>query len=131
MRIEEIPQDDSIYEGHRRACYAQDASGRYVVATSRGWEVERIANEIAVGEVRQRIDEALAQVRAGSVSPLAYHMARAHMNARLLAAHSGFWAWQVRRHLKPKVFAKLPERKLQRYADALALDLATLTGAIA
>jgi hypothetical protein len=130
MRIEEIPQDPSILEGHLRACYARDASGRYVVATSRGWEVERIANELAVAQVNSHIEQARAAVRAGKASALAYHMACAHMTPRLLAAQSGFWVWQVKRHLKPEVFQHLPQKVLLRYASALGISVVTLTGPI-
>lgn len=130
MRIEEIPQQPSILEGHLRACYAKDANGRYVVATSTGWEVERIANQLAVAEVKSHIELALGDVRAGKLSALAYHMACAHMDARLLAAHGGFWVWQVKRHLKPKNFQRLSESDLRRYADALGIKVATLIGEI-
>lgn len=130
MRIDEVPQEPSILDGHLRACYARNAEGRYEVATSKGWEVERIANQLAVAEVNTHIAQALAEVRAGRASPLAYHMARAHMDARLLAAHSGFWVWQVKRHLQPKYFQRLSDTAYRRYADALGIDAATLTGGI-
>lgn len=126
MRVEDIPQDDSILEGHQRACYARDADGRYVVATSRGWEVERLANQLAVDSVNQTIEQARRDVLAGKASPLAYHMARCHMDARMLAAASGVWSLRVRRHLRPEVFAKLPPAVLARYATALDLDIAQL-----
>ena len=126
MRVDDIPQDDSILEGHRRACYAQDEKGRYVLATSRGWEVERIANQHAVAEVRAKIDAARSAVERGEQSTLAYHMARCHMDPRLLAAQSGVWVFRVRRHLRPAVFSRLPERILRRYAQALGIDVATL-----
>jgi hypothetical protein len=128
MRIEDIPQEPSILEGRLRACYARNAAGRYEVATSRGWEVERVANQLAVSDVNAHIEQALADVRAGKASALAYHMARAHMDARLLAAHSGFWVWQVKRHLQPRHFQRLTQRQLQRYAAALGIELATLSG---
>lgn len=126
MRLDEVPQDDSILEGHRRACYAQDAAGRYVVAESRGWQVEAIANRQAIVDVERRIAQAAQAVADGRASPLAYHMARCHMDVRLLAAQSGIWAWRVRRHLRPAVFARLPERTLRRYADAMNIALAEL-----
>lgn len=126
MRVEDIPQDDSILEGHRRACYARDANGQYVVATSRGWEVERLANELAVASVHESIEQARRDVLTGKLSPLAYHMACCHMDARMLATASGIWTWRVRRHLRPEVFAKLPEAVLARYADALRVEVAQL-----
>lgn len=126
MDVDQVPQDDSILEGRLRACYAQDAQGRYVIAPSRGWSVEAIANAQAVGDVQARISAALAEVRAGRASPLSYHMARCHMDVGLLAASSGIWSWRLRRHLVPRVFERLPERLLQRYADALGMTIAAL-----
>ena len=34
----------------------------------------------------------------GRASPLAFHMARCHMDARLLSAHTGIWSLRIRRH---------------------------------
>lgn len=126
MKVGQLPQDDSILEGHRRACYAQDAAGRYVLAPSRGWTVEAIVNAQAQTDVEARIAAALAAVHSGAASPLLYHLARCHMDVRMLAASSGIWSLRVRRHLRPVVFARLPDRLLQRYADSLGIDLAVL-----
>ena len=126
MKLDQVPQDDSILEGHSRACYAQDRDGHYLIATSRGWHVEAIANRQAQMDVEAKVACARQDVCAGRASVLAFHMARCHMDAGLLAAHAGMCAFRVRRHLRPAVFARLPERVLQRYADALDIDLATL-----
>jgi len=126
MRIEDVPQDSSILDGHLRACYARDADGRFVLATSRGWDVESVANAVAVEQVRAGIERVRVEVVAGRASILAWHMARAHMDARMLAAHTGFWVWRVKRHLRPAVFARLGESVLKRYAAALGIDVAAL-----
>ena len=76
-----------MLEGHQRACYALDEQGRYVVVGSIGWEVEKVVNGQANDEVRQAIVTALAGVRAGKLSPLAYHMARRQMDAAMLSAY--------------------------------------------
>ena len=123
MNVGEIPQDDSILEGHRRACYAKDDDGRFVIVASRGWEVEAIANRQAQIDVESRIAAAARAVIEGRRSPLAFHMARAHMDVGLLASYTGFWSLRIRHHLRPRVFARLPERILQRYADALSIDV--------
>jgi hypothetical protein len=52
------------------------------------------------------------------------------MDVEILAGYSGFWQWQVKRHLKPDVFKKLSDKKLQKYADAFNVkveDLKTMT----
>jgi hypothetical protein len=128
MKVDQVPQDDSILEGHSRACYAQDSNGQYTVTKSRGWQVEAIANRQALSDVQEKIARAARDVAEGRASPLAFHMACAHMDASLLAAHTGIWSLRIRRHLRPAVFARLPDSLLQRYANAFGIDLYTLKG---
>ena len=112
-----------MLEGHQRACYALDEQGRYVVVGSIGWEVEKVVNGQANDEVRAAIVTALARVRAGELSALAYHMARRQMDVAMLAGYSGISRLRIRWHLRPRVFARLPEALLRRYADALLLPV--------
>lgn len=113
-------------EGRQRACYAQDRDGRYTITPSRGWQVEAIANRQALSDVEEKIARATRDVREGRASPLALHMARFHMDAGLLAAHTGIWSLRIRRHLRPEIFARLPDHLLQRYADAFGIELSAL-----
>lgn len=124
MKAGDVPQQDegSILGGHRRACYAQDERGHYVVVPSRGWEVESIVNGEANAEVMQAIAHAHLRVLAGELSPLGYHMARRQMNIGLLAAYTGMWQLRIRWHLRPRTFMQLSESILARYAEALALS---------
>lgn len=122
MKKAEVPQEESMLEGHQRACYALDEQGRYVVVGSIGWEVEKVVNGQANDEVRQAIATALARVRAGKLSPLAFHMARRQMDAAMLSAYSGISRLRIRWHLRPGPFARLPEVLLRRYAEALHLS---------
>ena len=127
MKTSDVPQDDSILGDHRRACYALDEHGRYVVVASRGWEVEKVMNAQAVDEIRAQVETVRAQALRGEVSPLAYHMARCQMTPGLLAANAGVWRWRVKRHLAPRPFARLDRALLQRYADALGMTVEALT----
>ena len=126
MREEEVPQDESFYGGHLRACYTVDRNGRYVVATSRGWETERIATARALAELEEGVETARQGVIAGDLSPLAYHMAVAQMTPRLLARNSRIWLWRVRRHLKPGGFGRIRHAALVRYAESLGISIADL-----
>ena len=123
MKIGDVPQEDSILAGHRRACYAVDDSGRYTVVASRGWEVEKIVNGVAVGDLREELERMRQRVVAGAASPLEYHMQRCQMTPAMLAANTGIWFWRVRRHLKPEIFTKLSPALLARYAEALRLTV--------
>ncbi len=122
MKTRDVPQDDSVLEHHRRACYAVDENGRYRVVPSRGWEVEKIVNQVAVGNIRRALEQTRQRALAGTASALEYHMQRCQMDVAMLAANTGLWRWRVRRHLKPDVFLRLNSGLLQCYANALRLD---------
>jgi len=70
--------------------------------------------------------EARARVLSGESSPLEYHMYRARMDVELLSQTTGLWRWRVRRHLKPKAFARLPPALKRRYAEALGISVEAL-----
>ena len=80
----------------------------------------------AVAEFRRLAEEARARVLRGEASPLEFHMYDRRMDLPTLAQTTGLWRWRIRRHLRPAVFARLPERLLLRYADALGISLEQL-----
>lgn len=127
MDLDSVPQEgNATLGGHRKAMYARDASGRVVIAPSKGWEVEEIVTSHAVEVLHTQAEEARERVKAGTASPLEYWMYQRRMDVPLLSQTSGFWQWRVKRHLRPEVFATLHTRHLQRYADALGLSIAEL-----
>jgi hypothetical protein len=122
-----VPQDASpTYGGLRKLLYAVDEGGQYTGVPSSGWEVESFSTELAVAELERLREQALRRVRAGISSALEYHMFARRMDFDTLASVSGMWRWRLRRHLRPAVFARLPERILRRYADAMGLAVAEL-----
>lgn len=123
MRKEEVPQDGCLLQGQREICYALDESGHYVLEPTAGWEPKNVANIQAWEVIRDQVLEAIAEIRAGHKSTLAFHMARNQMDVGLLAAYVGLSRWRVRRHLKPAVFAKLPPALLARYSEVLELGV--------
>lgn len=126
MQKNDVPQDEALFDGKKEICYAVDESGRYVLAESAGWEPANIANLQAWEVIHADITAVLARVRAGEVSPLAYHMARHQMDAKLLAGYAGLFTWQVRRHMNPGPFGKLKPSRLERYATILKTTLEEL-----
>ncbi|MDO5685862.1 MAG: hypothetical protein Q4G42_00455 [Neisseria sp.] len=122
MKIEDIPQDNSkTYDGHQKVIYAT-RGGQYVKSTSTGWEDEAYATEQAVADLDDQAQEAAQAVRDGRFSVLYYCMYRYRYDIAGLAAAAGLFRWQVRRHLQPRVFARLPEKTLRRYAAAFNID---------
>ncbi|TJY62318.1 hypothetical protein E4T66_08875 [Sinimarinibacterium sp. CAU 1509] len=127
MKQSEVPQDQLAYYGDaRRAVYAVDDSGHYTTVASTGWSAEAQVNADAVAEFERLAQEARTRVEQGRSSPLDYHMYARRMDLPMLAQSSGIWRWRVRRHLRPQVFQRLPERLLARYAEALGLSIAAL-----
>lgn len=121
MKANEVPQDITYYEGVKRACYALNDEGKYVIITSTGWNTEDVVNGLAVEELAADLEETRKAVLAGVKSPLSYHMARRQMNPEILAKTADIAAFRVKRHLTPGIFAKLKASILDRYAKALAV----------
>jgi len=124
MKVSEVPQERGIMPGDiHEICYAVDESGRYVLTESAGWEPKNITNGQAWKLVQAEAAEALESVHAGRRSPLAFHMAVNQMTVGLLSKYVRLNRWRVRRHLKPKVFKRLPAAVLERYAEVLEISL--------
>lgn len=123
MKIKDVPQDPGIIEdyGHE-LCYAVDKKGAYDMVPSVGWEPKNIANQQAWEVIDKSIDQALDGIREGRLSPLAYYMAKHQMDVGLLAQYMGLFRWQVKRHLKPKVFRRLKESLLEAYAELFSIS---------
>lgn len=52
------------------------------------------------------------------------------MDVSILAGYTGFWKWQVKKHLNPSIFKELSDRKLQKYAEVFNVtvdELKTMT----
>jgi hypothetical protein len=126
MREEEVPQDQGIADGLKEVAYAVDADGRYVKVASAGWEPKNISNYQAWEVIGAEIETSRRRVMNGEASPLAYHMARNLMDVALLAQYMGIMRWRVRRHLKPRIFKKLNEDLLDRYASLLKVTVGQL-----
>jgi hypothetical protein len=127
MRERDVPQEgNATLAGHRKAVYAVGDDGRVHLVASRGWEVEEIVTRQAIQDLERLAREARERALKGLTSPLEVHMYRARMDLALLSQTTGLWRWQIRRHFRPEVFARLSPALRQRYADALGLSLEAL-----
>lgn len=128
MKIDDVPQDQGmINDGRQEVCYAVDEEGRYVMTGSAGWEPKNIANSQAWELIDIAARKALAKVRAGKASPLAYHMANHQMSVGLLAKYAEINYFKVWLHLKPGPFKRLTPDLLDRYAEAFGMTVQELT----
>ncbi|MGN6637760.1 MAG: hypothetical protein ACTHJ8_02540 [Mucilaginibacter sp.] len=131
MKKENVPQDmGALGKVTKEVCYATDGSGKYVTQLSDGWKVKTEALDVAWKDVEERIANAKRKVLNNEASPILFFMEYRLMDISILSDYTGFWKWQIKRHLKPEVFKRLSEKKLQKYAEAFnvnAEDLKTMT----
>ena len=124
MKKEDVPQDVSaLGKITKEVCYAKDSEGKYVTELSKGWDVKITALDKAWEDIDQRIEAARQKVLKGEASPLLFFIEQGIMDISLLADYTGFWQWQIKRHLKPNVFNKLSDKKLQRYAEVFNVSV--------
>jgi hypothetical protein len=124
VRSKDVPQDPgATYEGHQRLTYAVAEDGRYTGVASIGWEAEIDATKVAKAAADHRIALAWEEVKKGQKSTLHYYMTLFQMDLTLMAGETGFWSFQVRRHLRPDIFAGLSHEKLKRYAEAMNISV--------
>ncbi len=127
MDMDDVPQEgNATLNGERKIVYAKNAQGRLCITPSQGWEVEEIVTTQALSTLRDLSACARDRVHLGQASTLDYWMRERRMDEVLLAQSTGYWRWQVRRHLLPHHFSKLSRTKLQRYAIALGISVETL-----
>lgn len=130
MNINEVPQDPKNFKGAekmKKLMYATDKDGKYTGVTSSGWEAENEATRQAWEDADETLAQTEAQVRQGSLSPIAYYMQKNLMELSLLAKYVGKWQWQVKRHMRPSVFRKMDAALLQKYAEVFNITTEELS----
>ena len=127
MKKEDIPQDDgALNKLTKEIVYAVDSSGNYTTDLSTGWEVKATALDVAWKDIEERVADAKQKVVNKEASPLLYFMELRLMDIGIVSAYTGFWKWTIKQHMKPAVFDKLSEKKLQQYATAFNVSIAEL-----
>lgn len=124
MKKNDVPQDQiATLGGLRKAMYAQDHDGHYTIVASDGWIAEELVLNQAIEEFERLTEQARERFKAGQSSALEYHMYNNRMDVIVLAQSTGFFKWQVKRHLQPAHFDKLRQQQLNTYSDALGVSL--------
>lgn len=127
MKKEDIPQDNgALNKLTKEVVYAVDSSGKYSSELSSGWEVKTTALDVAWKDIEQRIAEAKRKVINNEASPILYFIELRLMDIGIVSAYTGFWKWSIRQHMKPAVFKKLSDQKLQKYAEAFNVSVEEL-----
>lgn len=125
MKKDEVPQDKSNLESanFKELCYAVDENGEYTTVNSSGWDPKTIALNKAIEEINERVEDSKKRVMNNETSPIEYYMELHKMDLQILASYVGLWKWRVKRHFKPKVFHKLSNKILQKYADTFDISI--------
>jgi hypothetical protein len=127
MKKEELPQDESLLASMtRELMYVKDKEGKYTTDLSTGWDVKKNALDNAWDDIRERIEAASLAVKNGEKSPIYYFMELRIMDFQVLSGYTGYWAFTIKRHMKPKVFGSLSEKKLAVYAKAFNISIEEL-----
>lgn len=127
MKKEEVPQDlSSLGKITKEVCYATDDKGKYVTELSKGWDIKTTALDVAWKDIDQRILAAKEKVLRNEASPILYFMEKKLMDIGILAGYTGFWKWQIKRHLKPGVFNKLSNKILNKYVEVFNVTVEEL-----
>jgi hypothetical protein len=124
MKKEDLPQDKSSLEDFtREVCYVKDKDGKYITGLSTGWEAKTAALDKQWEEINRRIAEAKKDFLAGGKSSIAYYLELQLMDISVLSGYTGFFQWQIKRHMSPLRFKKLSTKRLQKYADAFNISI--------
>ena len=127
MKKEDVPQDlSSLGRITKEVCFATDSSGKYVTELSQGWDVKITALDVAWKDIEDRVAAARQKVLNKEASPILFFMERRLMDLGIVAAYTGFWKWQIKKHLKPSAFDRLSDKKLLRYAEAFNVSVEDL-----
>ena len=124
MKKEEVPQDHSALEKlTKEVSYAVDDKGNYTTSLSTGWEVKATALDVAWSDIEKRIADAKQKVLTNEASPLLYFMELKLMDIGIVSSYTGFWKWQIKRHMTPSVFKNLSDKKLAKYAEVFEVTI--------
>ena len=128
MEKENVPQDNAnVFEGKLRVLmYATEKDGKYTKVPSVGWEPENVVLSQVWEDVNEKVEEVKKRVLAGELSPVAYYMEKQMMDVSIISQYTGFWKFNVKRHLKASNFAKLSEQQLEKYAVAFQITIEEL-----
>jgi len=124
MKNEDVPQDISaLGKITTEICYATDSDGKYTTQASRGWDVKINALNVTWQDIEEKVAAAKQKVINNEASPILYFMEKNVMDVAILAGYTGFWKWQVKKHLNPYIFKKLPVKKLEKYAEVFNITV--------
>jgi hypothetical protein len=115
------------YGQYRELFYSYGTNGSFEKHVGFHGESDRVTLQQAWDLFNDRIEEAREKVKSGMASPILYYMEKTLVTPLDLSMHTGIMLWRVKRHLKPKVFKRLNEKTLKKYAEVFNVTLGQLS----
>jgi hypothetical protein len=111
---------------NKELLYEFDPEKGYVQSVNLHSDSDRFFIEQYWDFSEERADTARRKFLEGKASPILYHMEIRVIELSFLHKIVGLPKWKVKRHLKARVFNKLSQSVLQKYADAFNISIETL-----
>jgi hypothetical protein len=117
---------DNRFGKYRELLYSYGADGNYEKTVGMHDTADRVVLQQAWDLFNDRIEEARQKVLSGKVSPIVYYMEKILADPLNLSMMAGISSWRVKWHFRPKVFARLSDKTLQKYAEAFNITVEQL-----
>ena len=117
---------NEAYGQFRELFYSYGQDGQFQKNVGYHGEADRTTLQQAWDLFAERIEEARQKVLSGKASPIAYYMEKTLVNPLDLSMHTGISFWRVKRHLKPKIFNRLNDKTLAKYAEVFKITIEQL-----
>jgi len=117
---------NQAYGQFRELFYSYGSNGTFEKRVGFHDESDRVTLQQAWDLFNERIEDARLKVKSGKASPILYYMEKTLVTPMDLSMHAGIMVWRVKRHLKPKVFNRLHENTLKKYAEAFNITIEQL-----
>jgi hypothetical protein len=121
------PNAEKYYTYNREIFYHFDKEKGFTRANDYQNDSNQVIIKQSWDAAEMRLDEVRQKVLAGFQSPIAFYMEKQLLEVPMLAAYMEIGGWRVKRHLKPRVFNKLSQKILKKYADIFEVTVEQLT----
>lgn len=111
------------YGQFRELLYSYQNDGKFEKTVGYHGESDRLILQQAWDLFHERMEDAKQRVVAGKVSPVVYYMEKNLLDPLNLSMMAGISLWRVKWHFKPRVFQRLKEKTLQKYAVAFNISI--------
>jgi hypothetical protein len=114
---------DERFGQYREMLYSYGPDGKFEKNVGFHGAPDRVILQQAWDLFNDRIEEARQKVLAGKASPIVYYMEKILADPLNLSMMAGISLWRVKWHFKPRVFNRLSEKTLKKYAEAFNITV--------